>query len=271
MAEVGALDDDGLLARLAEAQGRELAALGFTMSFGPVADVHTRPDNPIIGDRAFATTPDLVLRRASAWADGLARGGVLSCAKHFPGHGDTELDSHRALPSVNRSRDDLDSVELVPFRGLARRVPAMMSAHVVYAALDAEQPATLSRAICTDLLRGELGFQGVLFSDAMEMRAIRAPLADACVAAIAAGCDAVLVTGDFERAEEALDALIAEAERSPAFRARVFEAEERGLAMRRRQSPAPLWASPAELEAIFAIHEPLVDELRARLEAQIRT
>ena len=103
MRRVGDLDDDDLVRRVAEAQARELAALGFTMSFAPVADVHTRHDNPIIGDRAFATTPERVARLGGAWAEGLARGGILSCAKHFPGHGDTTVDSHLALPRVERA------------------------------------------------------------------------------------------------------------------------------------------------------------------------
>jgi beta-N-acetylhexosaminidase len=264
MRRIGDLGDVDLAARLAEAQAKELAALGLTMSFAPVADIHTRQENPIIGDRAFAGTPEGVTRFARAWAEGLARGGVLSCAKHFPGHGDTTVDSHLALPRVERSRDELDRIELAPFRALAREpaVASMMTAHVVYPALD-PGPATLSRAICTDLVRGELGFEGVLFSDDLEMKAIQLPASEAAVLAVSAGCDALLVCSREDLADEAHAALVREAERSPAFRARCEEASGRLTAMRRRVPPGP--AEEAALEAAFTASAPIAAELAARL------
>lgn len=261
---IGDLGDVDLAARLAEAQARELTALGITMSFAPVADIHTRADNPIIGDRAFAETPEGVVRFAAAWARGLARGGALPCLKHFPGHGDTRVDSHLALPRVERSRDDLDRIELAPFRALAREpaVAAMMTAHVVYPALD-PSPATLSRAICTDLLRGALGFEGVLFSDDLEMKAIQQPLGEAAILAVAAGCDALLVCSREDLAEEALAALVREAESSAAFRARCEEARARFTAMRRRAPLSPVDAS--SLAGVFEASRPIAEELTARL------
>lgn len=269
MRRIGDLGDVDLAARLAEAQARELAALGITMSFAPVADIHTRPENPIIGDRAFAETPEGVVRFASAWARGLARGGVLSCLKHFPGHGDTLLDSHLALPRVERSREDLDRIEIAPFRELAREpaVASMMTAHVVYPALD-PGPATLSRAVCTDLLRGSLGFEGVLFSDDLEMKAIQLPVGEAAVLAVAAGCDALLVCSREDLAEEALGALVREAESSAAFRARCEEARARFIAMRRRVPPVPVDAS--SLAGVFEASRPIAEELTARLATEGR-
>ena len=268
MRRVGDLDDDELASRLAAAQARELAALGITMSFAPVADVHTRDENPIIGDRAFATTPERVARLAGAWADGLARGGVLSCAKHFPGHGDTTVDSHLALPRVERALPELRRLEIAAFAGLARRpsLDAMMTAHVVYPALDPSVPATLSRAICTDLLRGELGFRGVLFSDDLEMQALAMPVAESAVAAVAAGCDILLVCSRADLASEAHEALVREAEKSAAFRARCEEAVARGLAMRERVAPRPV-TTEAELASVFAASAPVAAELAARLGA----
>lgn len=257
MRKIGDLGDPSFAAELAEAHARELRALGITMSFAPVADVHTRAENPIIGDRAFGTTPEVVATFAGAWADGLARGGLLACAKHFPGHGDTTVDSHLALPRVERPRDELMAVEVAAFRPLARRpsIAAMMTAHVVYPALD-DRPATMSRAIVTDLLRGELGFEGVLFSDDLEMKAISLAAGDAAVAAIAAGCDVLLVCSRADLAEEAHDALVREAEKSPAFRARCEEAHRRALAMRRRVPGAA---------GRFAPHPALAAELERRL------
>ncbi|HEY8073321.1 MAG TPA: beta-N-acetylhexosaminidase [Labilithrix sp.] len=263
MRRLGDLDDEDLLRRLASAQARELRALGFTMSFAPIADVHTRATNPIIGDRAFATTPERVARLAGAWADGLARGGLLSCAKHFPGHGDTTVDSHLALPRVERAREELDRIEIAPFAALAKRVDAMMTAHVVYDALDPARPATLSRAVCTDLVRGALGFEGVLVSDDLEMQAISHGTGEAAVLAVSAGCDMLLVCSRPDLAEEAHAALVREAESSPAFRARCEEAAARGLAMRRRVPPAPV----ASLAGVFDDGAKLAAELATRLEA----
>lgn len=266
MRRLGDLGDVDFARRLAEAQARELAALGITMSFAPVADVHTRPENPIIGDRAFAEKPEDVARFASAWAQGLTRGGVLSCAKHFPGHGDTVLDSHLALPRVDRPREELDRIEIAAFRAIARdpAVCSMMTAHVVYPGLDAERPATLSRAICTDLLRGALGFEGVLFSDDLEMKAIQLPVGDAAVLAISAGCDALLVCSREDLAAEAHAALVREAETSPAFRARCQEAKARFVAMRRRMPPCPA-DDEAALARVFERSRPIAAELTSRL------
>ncbi len=259
MRRIGDLGDEAFAERLAAAQAEELRALGITMSFAPVADVHTRAENPIIGDRAFGTTPEVVARFAGAWADGLARGGLLACAKHFPGHGDTTVDSHLALPRVDRPREELLAIEVAAFRPLARRpsVSAMMTAHVVYPALD-DRPATMSRAICTDLLRRDLGFSGVLFSDDLEMKAIASPVGDAAVAAVAAGCDVLLVCSRADLAAEAHAALVREAETSSTFRARCEEAYGRALAMRRRVPGAA---------GVFARHDELAAELARRLES----
>ncbi|HVJ94946.1 MAG TPA: beta-N-acetylhexosaminidase [Labilithrix sp.] len=264
MRRIGDLDDVELATRLAEAQARELSALGITISFAPVADIHTRPENPIIGDRAFAETPEGVIRFARAWARGLCRGDVLSCLKHFPGHGDTTVDSHLELPRVERAREELTRIELAPFRELARdsAVHSMMTAHVVYPALDAS-PATLSHGICTKLLREELGFEGVLFSDDLEMKAIQLPVGEAAVLAVRAGCDVLLVCSREDLVEEAHAALVREAESSPAFRIRCEEARARSLAMRRRLSPRPV--PEAELAAVFERSRAVASELASRL------
>lgn len=262
MRKIGDRGDAAFAERLAEAQARELAALGITMSFAPVADIHTRPENPIIGDRAFGETPEVVARFAGAWARGLARGQVLSCAKHFPGHGDTTVDSHLALPRVERDRAGLDAIELAPFRALAKEpaVHSMMTAHVVYPALDPAVPATLSRAVCTDLVRTALGFEGVLFSDDLEMKAIAIPPGEAAVRAIAAGCDAVLVCSRADMAAEVHAALIKEAEASATFRTRCEQAFERMSTMRRTLAPRAA-ADEAELAAILEGSRAIAAEL----------
>jgi beta-N-acetylhexosaminidase len=218
-----------------------LAALGFSMDYAPVLDVHTRADNPVIGDRAFATEPKLVARAGLAFARGLVSAGVAACAKHFPGHGDTHTDSHLELPRVSHDRARLDAVELLPFRRAAREVPAIMSAHVVYDALD-QVPATLSHRIATDVLRGELGFRGVLVSDDLEMRAVSETLdaGEAAVAAIEAGCDALLVCSSEDAQLAACAALVKRAESSATFRVRCEEAHARVMLLRRAFAPRAL-------------------------------
>jgi beta-N-acetylhexosaminidase len=238
--------------------------MGITTSFAPVADVHTRPENPVIGTRAFATTPDEVARFAAAWAAGLSRAGIRSCAKHFPGHGDTSVDSHLALPRVDRSLEELHRIEIAPFRALARdpHVDSMMVAHVVFPVLG-DEPASLSPALCTQLLRKELGFEGVLFSDDLEMKAIQLPMGEAAVGAIGAGCDALLICHREELVLEAQEALVREAERSSTFRARCDEAHARFSKMRSLPSPAPA-ADDAALARILDASAPMAMELANR-------
>jgi beta-N-acetylhexosaminidase len=251
MRRIAALGDRALLERVGAVVGAELACLGLTMNFAPVVDVDTNPDNPVIGDRAFSHDPAEVSEHAAAYLRGLRAGGVQNCLKHFPGHGDTLLDSHLALPTVAHGRERLDAVEILPFRRLAALADSMMTAHVVYPALDAERAATLSPRIAGDLLRGELGYDGVLFSDDLEMQAIAghaAPEASAPLA-ILAGCDVLLVCSSAEAAGRVHIALRTGIERDPAFRRRCLEAARRSLELRRRCRPRP--GTVAEIEALL--------------------
>ncbi len=263
MAVIGALGDADLAERLAERQGAELAALGFTMNFAPILDVHTRPENPIIGDRAFSRDPARVAELGLAWARGLERGGVLACGKHFPGHGDTTADSHLELPRVEHARARLDAIEIPPFAAAARaKIAALMTAHVVYPALDPASPATLSPAIATDL-RSAIAFDGILVSDDLEMKAINVPVEEAAVRAIAAGCDMLLVCESEPLQDRAHSALLARATESRVFRRRCREAATRCLAARTRVPPRPV-ASAAALQDIFRGSESVARELADR-------
>jgi beta-N-acetylhexosaminidase len=216
--------DVELAREVGTAMGCELAALGFDVDFAPVLDIHTNDQNPIIGDRAFGRDPDLVARRALAFAEGLADAGVLACGKHYPGHGDTDVDSHLELPRLSHDLERLRRVELVPFaRAAAAGLPMVMTAHVVFEAIDPGVPATLSRRALGDILRGELGYRGLVVSDDLDMKAIASHIgvADAAVRSVAAGCDALLLCRDRANQEEALEALIRSCERDSGFRARV--------------------------------------------------
>ncbi len=241
MATIASWGNAALAERLARAVGSELAALGFTIDFAPVLDVNTCAHNPVIGDRAFGADPDVCATFGAAWVRGLQAAGILATGKHFPGHGDTAKDSHVELPVQAQLRERIERVELAPFAPQSSAgVAALMTAHVVYPAIDEANPATLSHAICTDL-RNRIGFDGVLVSDDLEMQAIarHGSTGDAAVRAVAAGCDALLVCHSFDAQDAALDALVREAERFPTFRARCVEAHERVRKARRRASARP--------------------------------
>lgn len=231
--------DTAALTEIAEVVSEELLALGFTMSFAPVLDVHSNEHNPIIGDRAFGTDAEMVSVRALAYADGMRRAGLLCCGKHFPGHGDTSQDSHLELPIVLHSDARLRAVELVPFAAAARaQLDALMTAHVVYPAWD-DEPATLSRKISHELLRTELRFDGVLFSDDLEMKALssRMTYAESAVRAVRAGCDALLVCSKESAWREAREAIARRIEQDSEFRERCDAAHDRFVRMRRRCPP----------------------------------
>lgn len=212
------------------AMGRELRAVGIDITFSPVFDVDSNPRNPVIGDRAFSNRPEEAACLGNAFARGTIASGVIPVGKHFPGHGNTETDSHLALPVVRSARSVLDARDLLPFREAIRAgIPALMTAHVLYPALDRKRVATLSPSILVDLLRTEMRFRGAVFSDALEMKAIadRYSAGEAAVLAVAAGCDAVLVCRGEADQEAAAEALAAECARSPAFRRRTAESLRR--------------------------------------------
>jgi len=259
---VGQRCDANLAYRVGRAMAEELASVGIDLSFAPVLDVHSNPANPVIGDRAFASDPEVVSNMGIALMRGLHDGGVLSCGKHFPGHGDTEKDSHLELPVVRRSRGQMEQTELVPFRAaIAAGVPMLMSAHVLYPALDADHPATLSRTILTDLLRGELGFTGVVASDDLDMRAIlnHQAIGKAAVASLQAGVDALLVCQDLPHAVEAFTAIAHAAAKDAGDAGLVAAAAARieQLRARRRSAPAPHCTLPNRQ------HRALLEEMEA--------
>jgi beta-N-acetylhexosaminidase len=207
-AALGVVDDVELTERVAKSLGSELAAVGVTLDFAPVADVNTDPQNPVIGIRSFGSNPDVVARHVAASVRGFQRAGVAACAKHFPGHGDTSVDSHLALPVV----DALDPRALAPFRAaIDAGVRSIMTAHIVVRSVG-DAPATMSREILDDLLRGELGFEGLVVTDALEMKAISETVGveEGAVRAIAAGADALCLGHDLfdETVVSVRDALV---------------------------------------------------------------
>ena len=219
MAVLGRSGDADLAYRFAAAMASELRAVGISLDYAPVLDIHTNSKNPVIGDRALAETAEEVARLGAAIVRGLQENGVAACGKHFPGHGDTSVDSHVDLPVVEHPPDRLRRVEFVPFREAIRAgVATIMTAHILVPSLDEAKPATLSRRVVYDLLRDELNFEGVILSDDLEMKALARSYSvpEAAVEAIIAGCDGVLICRalsddrgrDIEVQAEAIEALV---------------------------------------------------------------
>jgi beta-N-acetylhexosaminidase len=242
-----------LAERFARALASELKAVGITLDYAPVLDVHTNPKNPVIGDRALAETADQVGRLGAAIIRALQEEGVAACGKHFPGHGDTSTDSHLELPLVEHPPERLREVEFAPFRAaVGADVATIMTAHVFVPSLDEEVPATLSTRI-VGMLRDELRYEGVILSDDLEMKAIagRYAVAEAAVRAIAAGCDGVLIcSGDHDAQAAALEALVhaVEEERIPI--SRIEDALKRQRRAKERFLAAPVAAKPKAGKAL---------------------
>ena len=252
---------------------KELKAVGVNMNMAPVLDVNSNPANPVIGDRAFGTTPDVVCELGLATAAGLQDNKVVACGKHFPGHGDTSVDSHKELPVVEASRERLEAIEFPPFRrAVAEGVASLMTAHVLYRALDNEWPATLSPAIITNFLRQELQYDGVVLTDDLEMHAIidHYGVEDAAVRAVLAGCDVLLICKDrdreiaaFKAIEQAVAAGTISPERLSLSAARIARLKDKFVAPYK-----PVTISDAKLIAGCRTHQTLlrtIEQVRDRL------
>ncbi len=246
MRRLGDRDEPAQTRAFASALARELGDMKINLDFAPVVDVDTNPDNPVIGDRAFGREPGRVVRHAVPVIEALQEAGVAACAKHFPGHGDTDLDSHLQLPRLSHDLDRLREVELAPFAAAAAAgVASIMTAHVVFEAIDRRRPATISPDVMA-LLREELGYDGVVFSDDLEMKAVADHYRPEQLVegALTAGVDALLVCSDLGLAREVLGRL----ERSPD--ALVERGVQRVVALKRRYAAASprsgAGAEPAE-------------------------
>ncbi|SDV01852.1 beta-N-acetylhexosaminidase [Microlunatus sagamiharensis] len=253
-AVLGRIDDLDLTRAVAAEVGWALRRTGCTMTFAPDVDVNSNPDNPVIGVRSLGPHADLVARHGVAWVEGLQATGVDGCAKHFPGHGDTGTDSHLALPVVDRSLAELRERELVPFVAAARAgVRAVMTSHILLPQVDLDEPATFSRRVLIGLLREELGFDGVVVTDALDMAGAASPggLPESAVRALAAGCD-LLCLGNDNTAEQ-VDAIVAGVEAAVADgrldEERLAEAVRRvtGLAQDRPSPEVPARSTEAAL------------------------
>ena len=270
MATLGRAGDVALAERFARALAAELKAVGITLDYAPVLDVHTNPKNPVIGDRALSETAREVARLGSAIVQALQAEGIAACGKHFPGHGDTSTDSHHELPIVEHPPERLRDTEFVPFAAaIDAGVATIMTAHVLVPALDEKRPATLSRRIVTDVLRRELRFEGVILSDDLEMKAVATeyPVHSSSVMAIEAGCDGILIcSGDHATQVAALESLIHAVENGTIPETRLDDALRRQLKAKERFLASGVSARPLTGKALRSAlgredHRAIADEM----------
>ncbi|WP_448005711.1 glycoside hydrolase family 3 protein [Agromyces bauzanensis] len=278
---LGRIDDLAFTERVARAVGEALAATGCTLAFAPDVDVNSNPDNPVIGVRSFGVDPSLTGRHAAAWVRGVQGTGVAASAKHFPGHGDTATDSHLALPVIDVPLATLRARELVPFRAaIAAGARTVMTSHILLPRLDAVHPATFSPRLVQDLLRDELGFTGVIVTDALDMRGASGVhgIPEAAVRALVAGCDLLCLGSD--TTDDELEGIVAAIEvaiaagRLDADRVREAADRVRALAATAPAVPtSPAVVEPhhdaADLARLAAAFE-VTDAARARLAAAPR-
>jgi beta-N-acetylhexosaminidase len=269
MRALGSIGDAGLARRAGAVLGAECRAVGFDLDFAPDLDVDSNPDNPIIATRSLGRDAGVVAELGVAVFEGMEGAGVASCGKHFPGHGDTNQDSHLTLPRLSHGMERLESVELRPFREAVKAgIASVMTAHIVFEAIDEEVPATMSRAVLTGILRERLGYDGVVISDDLEMKAIAStfPVPEAAVRTIEAGVDLLLCCHTNELAHESIDAIIRAVESGRLPRERVEEANERldRLCARFVRGPE---ATPDLSCLASAEHQAVVDEIKRRAEA----
>jgi beta-N-acetylhexosaminidase len=272
MRQVGLLSDlqggqPDVAYRVGALLAREVGALGFGINFAPVVDVDTNPANPVIGQRSFSARAEVVGRLGAAFIRGHQEAGVAACAKHFPGHGDTDLDSHLSLPRLSHPMERLDAVELPPFQAAVDAgVAAVMTAHVVFAALDPEVPATLSPRVLRAILRERMVFEGVVISDDLEMKAVadHHAVAEMVGRGIAASVDHFLCCKDLARAAEALEAATRLAERDSRVRDAVRVNAGRVRALKRRFLGTYAPPDPQEARAILRApaHLKLAEQVR---------
>lgn len=236
---LGAANDPQLTEDVAELAAKEMTALGINFNFAPCVDVNNNPGNPVIGVRSFGEDPELVAVHGVAAIRGYQQNGVIATAKHFPGHGDTAVDSHLGLAVVPHDRERLNRIELVPFRkAIDAGVDAIMTAHVIFPAFEPEEiPATLSRKVLTDLLRSEMGFDGVIVTDCLEMHAIAKScgIGEGAVRAIEAGADLVLVSHTLSDQIAAIEAVYEAVANGRILEERIDRSVERVLALKAKR------------------------------------
>jgi beta-N-acetylhexosaminidase len=210
MEEVGNKNDKDYSFRIGEALGTRVKGLGFNIDFAPVMDINSNYKNPVIGDRSFGDNPKIVIEQGAQVMSGIKSTGVISVVKHFPGHGDTKVDSHKKLPVVDKTFEEIDNFELLPFKkSIEEGVDGIMIAHILFPKIDGENPASFSYTIINDILREKLNYRGVIITDDMTMGAVmnNYDIGEASVKSLKAGSDIILVCHGYENEHKVLDTI----------------------------------------------------------------
>ncbi len=263
---LGRARSESLAHRFGLALGREMRAVGINMDYVPVLDINTNPDNPIIGKRAFSDEPEWASKLGAAFLGGFQEAGVLAVGKHFPGHGDTSQDSHLTLPHVDRDRATLEQVELQPFKtAIQNGLEVIMTAHVIYKAWDDKSPATFSVPILQHLLRDKLGFNGLIISDDLEMKAVQdhIPFESFATLGTEAGIDLFLICHDTEKVKKFLSLMIEDVESGRIPGSTINRSVQRILKIKGKMPP--VGSGLADLESLARDHQTLVEEMQSHL------
>jgi len=237
---LGATRDVELAKRMGQVIASELKAVGINLNFAPVLDVNNNPLNPVIGVRSFGEDPSLVAKLGVAFIEGMQSEGIIACGKHFPGHGDTIMDSHLSLPTVKYNRNHLEKIEFYPFiQAIKAGVDSIMTAHIWFPSLEPKKgvPVTLSYNILTNLLRWELGYTGIIITDCMEMKAVADSFgtSEGAIMSIKAGSDVVLVSHTLEKQKEAIKAVIQEVKKGTISEKRINQSVLRILRLKKKR------------------------------------
>ncbi|MBW3112681.1 beta-N-acetylhexosaminidase [Bacillus sp. MCCB 382] len=251
--KIGNANDPDVSYEVGTLLGQELKEFGFNLDFAPVLDVNSNPNNPIIGDRSFSADPDIVSELGIQTMKGIQSQGVISTVKHFPGHGDTSVDSHLALPVVNKSLQELEDMELIPFkRAIDDGADLIMVAHILLPRLDDTYPSSLSETIVTDLLRNKLKYKGVVITDDMTMKAVadNYGMGESAVQAVKAGSDLVLIAHDAQKAVTAMEALKSAVQNGDISEERINESVKRVIQLKQSYNLEDTHTGEVELRDI---------------------
>lgn len=263
---LGVARSESLAKRFGLALGREMRAVGINVDYAPVLDINTNPENPIIGKRAFSDEPEWASKLGVAFMAGFKEAGVLAVGKHFPGHGDTSQDSHLTLPHVGRDSVTLDRVEIQPFKAAIQNgLDIIMTAHVIYQAWDEKLPATFSVPILQNLLREKLGFNGLIISDDLEMKAVEdhIPFESFATLGTQAGIDLFLICHDWGKTKAFLKQMIKDVESGQISGQKIEQSVARVLKVKGEMPP--VGSGLTDLETLVHEHQALVTEMQSHL------
>lgn len=252
-AVVGQKDDESFAYETGVYLADLLHVFGYNMNYAPVLDVNSNPKNPVIGDRSYSSDPEKVSKVGLSARQGMVDNGIISVVKHFPGHGDTHIDSHKSLPIIDKSLDELYETELIPFKqAISQKADVVMVAHILFPALDAKYPSSLSKKIITDLLRNELRYDGVIITDDLTMGAIvnDYTVPKAAVQSFIAGSDLLLIAGDYQNQVETIEALKTAVTSGVITEERLNESVKRILELKKRYKLEDLVVEEIDVEEL---------------------